>query len=133
MQIEVFSLCDAATTESGKLNVLGAFDTLWVGKVPAVHPHCTVALRVRFHSSEGNEHNVSVKFIDEDGKHIVPATSGVIKISYSEGQKTSSANLILNIQGLKIDKCGEYSIDLAIGGKSRASLPLFVRERKTAG
>ena len=130
MQIEVFSLCDAATTENGKLNVLGAFDTLWVGKIPVVHPHCTVALRVRFHSSEGDEQDVSVKFIDADGKHIVPATNGMIKINYSEGQKTSSANLILNIQGLKIEKCGEYSIDLAIGGRSRASLPLFVRKRK---
>ncbi len=130
MQVEVFSLCDAATSGSGKLNMLGAFDTLWVKKVPAVHPHCTVALRVRFHSSEGNEHKVSVKFIDADGKHIIPETKGVINIDYSSGQRFSSANLILNIQGLKIEHFGEYSIDLAISGKSTVSLPLFVRERK---
>jgi hypothetical protein len=130
VQIEVFSLCDAATTGGGKLNMLGAFDTLWVSKVPAVHPHCTVALRVRFHSSEGGEHNVSVKFIDADGKHIIPATNGVINIDYSGGQKSSSANLILNIQGLKVEKFGEYSIDLAVSGKNMASLPLFVRKRK---
>ncbi len=130
MQIEVFSLCDAATAEGGKLNVLGAFDTLWVKKVPAVHPHCTVVLRVRFHSSEGNEHDLTVKFVDMDGKHIVPATSGKIKIKFPEKQRSSSANLILNIQGLKIEKAGEYSIDLAIGGRNRASVPLFVRTRK---
>lgn len=130
MQVEVFSLCDAATSSGGKLNMLGAFDTLWVKKVPAVHPHCTVALRVRFNSSEGSEHKVSVKFIDADGKHIIPATNGVINIDYSDGQRVSSANLILNIQGLKVEKYGEYSIDLAIGGKNKVSLPLFVRKRK---
>lgn len=129
MQIEIFSLCDAATSGGGKLNVLGAFDTIWTTKMPVVHPQCTVALRVRFHSSEGNKHNVSVKFVDADGKHIVPATNGMVNINYPQGQISSSANLILNIQGLKLEKHGEYSIDLTIDGKAKASLPLFVRQR----
>jgi len=130
MQIEVFSLCDAATSGGGKLNMLGAFDTIWAPKVPAVHPQCTVALRLRFHASEGNEHNVSVKLVDTDGKHVVPPTNGTINIDYPKGQRSCSANLILNIQGLKLEKYGEYSIDLAIAGKSRASLPLFAKEKK---
>lgn len=130
MQIEVFSLCDAATSGGGKLNMLGAFDTIWAKKMPVVHPQCTVALRIRFHSSEGTKHEVSVKLIDADGKHVVPPTSGTINIKYLEGQRSNSANLILNIQGLKLEKYGEYSIDLAIAGQSRASLPLFVKERK---
>ena len=130
MQIEVFSLGDAATSGGGKLNMLGACDTIWVKKMPVVHPQCTVALRIRFLSSEGSRHEVSVKFIDADGKHIIPPTNGVIKIDYLQGQRTNSSNLILNIQNLKLVKYGEYSIDLAIGGVSRASLPLFVREKK---
>jgi hypothetical protein len=130
MQIEVFSLCDAATAGGGKLNVLGAFDTIWAKEVPVVYPQCTVALRVRFLSSEGDKHEVSVKFIDADGKHVVPPTGGVINIKYPQGQRSSSANLILNIQGLKLEKYGEYSIDLAIGKTSWASLPLFVKKRQ---
>ena len=130
MQIEVFSLCDAATSDGGKLNMLGAFDTIWAKKMPVVHPQCTVALRVRFLSREGNKHEVSVKFIDADGKHIIPPTNGVINSHCLQGQRSSSANLILNIQGLKLEKYGEYSIDLSIGGAIKASLPLFVKERK---
>lgn len=130
MNIEIFSLCDAATSGSGKLNVLGAFDTIWARKVPVVHPQCTVALRIRFHVSEGSEHSVSVKLIDADGKHVVPATSGVINVQYPEGQRSASANVILNIHGLRLEIFGEHSIDLAIGGKSVASLPLFVKEKK---
>ena len=35
------------------------------------------------------------------------------------------------IQGLKFDKGGEYSIDLAIDGQHKASLPLFVKEKQS--
>ena len=131
MQIEIFSLCDAATSESGKLNILGAFDTIWAKKMPVVHPRCTVALRFRFHSSEGDKHNVSVKFIDADGRHIIPPMKGAIGINYSQGQRSASANLILNIQNLKLEKYGEYSIDLSIDGESRSSLSFFVKQRES--
>lgn len=132
MQVEMFSLCDAATIEGGKLNILGAFDMIAAPKMPVVHPHCTVALRFRFQASEGNEHNISVKFVDIDGGNVIPPANGVIKIKYAKEQRSSSANLVLNLQGLKLAKFGEYSIDLAVNGKNVASLPLFVRERKIA-
>ena len=59
MHIEVFSLCDAATVDAGgKLNILGAFDTIWAANIPVVYPHFGVALRVRFNSIERGEHKV---------------------------------------------------------------------------
>lgn len=129
MQVEVFSLCDAATTGEGKLNLLGAFDTIWARTMPAVHPQCTLALRLRFNALEGEAHKVSVKLVDEDGRPLIPAMNGAIKVQFSPGQRTSSANFILNIQGLRIERYGEYSIDLAVNGKAKVSLPLFVCER----
>lgn len=51
-------------------------------------------------------------------------------INFPDEQRSGSANLILNIQGLKLERLGEYSIDLAIDGQEKASLPLFVKERK---
>ena len=48
MQVEIFSISDAATSENGKLNILGAFDTIWVRQFPALYPHCAVAVRMRF-------------------------------------------------------------------------------------
>lgn len=129
MQIEVFALCDAATGDAGKLNVLGAFDTLWVSKFPAVHAQCTVALRVRFSRLEKGEHQVKVSFIDMDGKEIIPSLQGAIHITFPEDQSSGSANLIMNIQGLKLEKVGEHAIDLSIDNQQTASLPLFVRKK----
>jgi len=130
MQIEIFALCDAAIADLGKLSMLGAFDTIGVTKTPAVHPQCTIALRVRFEKIERGEHKVAVHFVDIDGRNVIPPAQGAITINFPEEQSSGSANLILNIQGLKLERLGEYSIDLAIDGQQKASLPLFVKERK---
>lgn len=130
MQIEIFALCDAATADFGKLSMLGAFDTIWVKEVPAVHQQCAIVLRTRFEKIERGEHKVVVHFVDADGKNVIPPAEGVIAINFSEEQRFGSAHLILNIQGLKLERLGEHSIDLAIDGQQRASLPLFVKERK---
>jgi len=130
MQIEIFTLCDAATGDIGKLSLLGAFDTIWVTKTPAVYPQCTIALRVRFKRIERGEHKVEVNFIDIDGKSVVNPVKGNITINFPEEQSSGHANLILNIHRLKLDRLGDYSIDLAIDGDQKASLPLFVKERK---
>lgn len=126
MNIEVFSLCDAATDNAGKLNILGAFDTIWARNIPAVHPQCAIALRIRFENIERGEHRVTVNFVDLDGRHIIPSANGTININFPNDQRSGSANLILNIQLLRLERYGEYSINLAIDGRGEASLPLFV-------
>jgi len=130
MQIEIFALCDAAIADFGKFSMLGAFDTIWAAKTPAIHPQCAIALRVRFSKIERGEHKVVVNFVDIDGRNVIPPAQGAIQVNFPEEQRSGSANLILNIQGLKLEKLGEYSIDLAIDGQQKASLPLFVKERK---
>ncbi|MFA5100825.1 MAG: hypothetical protein WC547_08085, partial [Candidatus Omnitrophota bacterium] len=76
---------------------------------------------------------VTVNLVDVDGKHVLPAASGVIQVDVPEGQKSGAANLILNIQGLQLAQYGEYSVDLAIDGRDEASLPLFVKQAPQKG
>jgi len=130
VNIEVYSLCDAATNDLGKLNLLGAFDSILASQLPVIHSQCTIALRMRFDSIERGEHKVAVTFVDLDGKNIIPPANGTINVNFPDGQRSGSANLILNIQRLKLEKYGEYSIDLAIDGRSEGSLPLFVIQPK---
>ena len=131
MNIEVYSLCDAATNDMGKLNMLGAFDTIWTREIPIVHQQCAIALRIRFESIERGEHRVLVTFVDLDGRNILSPMNGTINVNFPDDQRSGSANLILNIQRLKLEKYGEYAIDLAIDGRSECSLPLFVMPLKS--
>jgi hypothetical protein len=128
MEIEAFLLCDAATDNQGKLNVLGAFDNLWVRQLPVKHPQCSIAARVRFEKIEEGHHSVKIQVIDEDGQNIAPKLEGEISIRFAPGMDSSVANLILNIQGLELKKYGRYQIDLAVDGQLQASLPLRVTE-----
>ena len=130
MEIEIFALCDAATESGGKLNILGAFDTLYARKLPATHPQCAVVLRVRYSRIEAGKHTIRINFVDEDGKAILPSLDGGTDIKFREGQQYAVSNLILNIHNLKLSKEGQYSIDLAVDGKFEKSLPLFLKVRK---
>ena len=131
MNIEAFLLCDCATDQRGKLNVLGAFDSIYARKMPTVHPACTVAARIRFEKIEEGDHKVRIDVIDQDGRPIVPRLNGNISVRAREDAGSSIVNLILNLQRLKFENYGEYRIDLAIDGKVEGSLPFSVREVPT--
>ena len=129
MKTELFILCDAATDYQGKLNILGTFDAIWSKQIPAVHPFCAVALRLRFSKIEEGEHKIKISIIDEDGNAVVKPVEANVRIQFKDTPLTSMAtNMILNLQGLKFPGFGEYSIDLAIDGRHEASLPLYVRK-----
>ncbi len=128
MNIEAFLLCDAATDQQGKLNVLGAFDNIWTKKVPTVHPACAVVARVRFEKIEEGSHPIRIHIIDEDGKPIGPNLQGTVNVNVGSDMDSGIANIVLNIQGLKFEKYGQYRIDIAIDNQIKGSLPFHVRE-----
>ncbi len=130
MHVEVFSLCDAATEYAGKLNILGAFDTLWAKEVPVVHPQCAIALRVRFSRAEQGEHKIVIDFVDLDGRHLIPPAEGTIKIQFADDRISAAVNFVFHLQQLKLDRYGEYSIRLIVDGREEAALPLFFKKRE---
>ena len=129
MNIEAFLLCDAATDQQGKLNILGAFDNIYAKKVPTVHPACAIAARIRFEKVEEGNHPIRIYIIDEDGKSIGPKFDGNVNVRIIGDDVDSTViNIVLNIQGLKFEKHGQYRIDLGIDNKIEGSLPFYVRE-----
>ena len=81
-----------------------------------------------YENIERGEHRIIVNFVDLDGRHIIPAVNGVININFPQEQRSGLANSVLNIQGLRLERYGECSIDLAVDGRREASLPLFIRQ-----
>lgn len=129
MEIEIFALCDAATDYHGKLNILGTFDTIYVKQMPIVHPQCSVALRLRFSRIEEGDHTIKINIIDQDGKLVVPHLEAKTKLEFVKTAESSVAiNMILNLQRLKFERYGVYSVDLAIDGRQETSLPLYIKK-----
>jgi hypothetical protein len=127
MNIQVAVLCDAATDDHGKLNILGAFDSILTAQVPVAHPQCTVALRVTFVSGDEGNRRLKLNFVNADGKNIIPAIDIPIPVEFPEETHFVTRNFIINIQGLKFPELGLYSVDVLLDGKSQASIPLWIK------
>jgi hypothetical protein len=131
VNIEIFALCDAATESDGKVNILGAFDTLGAREAPVQLAHCAVALRVRFKRIESGAHSVRIAMVTADGKSVLPPFQTTMNIQVREPQEAAVANLILNLQQVKLGAFGRYAVDLAIDGREAGSLPFYVRQIQT--
>jgi hypothetical protein len=127
MDIQIAVLCDAAADYNGKLSILGTFDTIYTTQMPATHPQCSIAIRMTFNKVEEGAHKVRLNFVDEDGKSVMPHIEMPIDVSVPEETIFLSRNFIVNIQKLKFEKEGLYSIDIAVDGRQEGSIPLLVK------
>ncbi len=127
MDIQIAVLCDAATDSHGKLNILGTFDTIYTSQLPAVHPQCSIALRMTFEKVEEGAHKVKLNFVDEDGGPVMPSMDIPLEVTVPEDSIFVSRNFIINIQQLKFEKPGLYSIDISMDDRQEGSIPLLIK------
>ena len=129
MKVEVFALCDAAVDYGGKLSLLGAFDGIFALKAPVIHPQCAIALRVRVSRADEGKHQITINFIDADGKLVMPSVHGNFEVHMPPERDSVAINLVLNIHQLRFDNFGDHAVDLMIDGRQEGSLPLVVVQR----
>ena len=127
MNIQVAVLCDAANEDSSKLNLLGSFDTIFAPQLPAVHPQCSVALRVTFMSGDEGQRKLALNFVNADGHAIMPPIEIPVAVALPDDAYFLTRNFIVNIQQLKFTEAGLYSVDIRLDGESRANIPLQVK------
>src|SRR5438034_3893709 len=127
MKVEIFTLCDAATTDAaGKLNILGSFDQLNAREAPVTHPQCALALKLRFERLEEGPKRIRIAFVDSDGASVMPTLDTTAQVQFQPEASSATASLVIVIPQLKLPKFGEYSIDLAVDDRHEASIPLLV-------
>jgi hypothetical protein len=132
MKVEIFTLCDFASADSGgKLNVIGVFDEIWARAVPAAHPLCALAIRIRFDKIEDGLKKLKISFGDADGNLVMPTMEMQMQVHIPPPLQQGNAQVVFLIPQMKFANFGEYSIDLAIDGRQEASTPLFVRQIPT--
>lgn len=130
MFVEIFSICDAATDYSGRLNLLGAFEGIASSKTPIVRDRCSIAMRIRFESAEAGEHPVGVRFLNKEGKQVIPEMGARLNVKLVPGRESGAFNLVLNINRLTFPDFGVYEIQLLVDGEVKSRLPLLVARAK---
>ncbi len=125
MQLEILTFCDAAVEYAGRLNLLGASDTIVAAEFPFRYAHCALAMRMRAARIEAGDHAVRVMVINADGAPILDV-QGQMQVRFI-GAFDGAMHLIINAQNLEFASEGEYSIEVAVDGIQLGSSPLFVR------
>lgn len=127
MNVQIAVLCDAATDDHGKLNLLGAFDTICSRQLPTTHTQCAVALRVTLLPIDEGDHILRLSIVDADGRGIMPQAEVPVAMAIPEDSHFGKRNFIFNLQHLKFASPGLYSVDLTLDNRAVTSIPLQVK------
>lgn len=71
MDLRIFLLADFANESGGKLNVIGAFNTIRAHQFPAIHPTMYLVAKIAAELGEFDiEHSIRVLHFDEDANEL---------------------------------------------------------------
>ncbi len=127
MTVQLATLCDSAADYSGKLCILGAFDTLCAREFPVVHPACALVVRLTFEPSDAGRHSLVIRCIDPSGQESLPPFEPVVEVSFpSTFVPFVTRNIVMNLQRLRVEKPGLYRWLVESRGQTLATIPLRV-------
>jgi hypothetical protein len=127
MKIELFTFCDFAQENGGKLTVVGTFDTIISHNFPCVHPQLSVVIRLRFDIWEFSSHAFRIETRDLDGDMNMEAISGNIDVK-GVGNATAVSHLVFSISNLHFKSSGVMNFALFIDEREIGSIPLYIRK-----
>ena len=126
MKVELFTFCDFAQDNGGKLTVVGTFDTIISRNFPCVHPQLSVVVRLRFDLWEFTHHSFRIESHDLAGEVGIEPIAGNIEVQ-GVGNATAVSHLVFTISNLHFKKSGILNFVLYVDDKEVMSLPLYVR------
>jgi len=127
MKVELFSFCDFAQENSGKLTVIGTFDTIISRNFPCVHPQLSVVIRLRFDLWEFSSHSFRIECCDLDGNANLEPITGNLDVQ-GAGNATAVSHLVFTISNLRLAKNGILNFILYLDDKEVMSIPLYIRK-----
>ncbi len=127
MRIAFALFADAANlSQEGKLNVLGVFDAVQVGQVPAIHPRAHLVARIVGSRGDAGAHVMTLTWRNPSGETLW-SSNGELRIDPPpQGIEAMDLPFIAALD-LPLDQAGIYALTIDIGGAQMASVPLQVR------
>jgi len=125
MKTELFTFCDFAQENSGKLTIVGTFDTIISRNFPCVHPQLSVVIRLRFDLWEFSNHQFRIETRDLDGGMIINPIQGNLEVK-GVGNATAVSHLVFTISNLHFKNPGVINFILYIDDKEFSSIPLYL-------
>ena len=127
MHIAFALFADAANlSQEGKLNILGVFDTLQVGTLPALHPRATFVVRLKGTAADIGSHDMTLRWVNPRGT-MLWSSSAELAIQ-APPNPTNEMDLPVIVQiDLPLDMIGDYQMVVEIDGQPSGEALLHVR------
>jgi hypothetical protein len=127
MKTELFTFCDFAQENGGKLTIVGTFDTIISRNFPCVHPQLSVVIRLRFDLWEFAGHSFRIETRDLDGEMNMEAISGNLDVK-GVGNTSAVSHLVFTVSNLRFNNPGVVNFVLFIDDREVESIPLYIRK-----
>ena len=131
MKIELFTFCDFAQENGGKLTIVGTFDTIISRNFPCMHPQLSVVIRIRFDMWEFASHSFRIETRDLSGGISMEPISGNLDVR-GVGNATAVSHLVFTIGNLRFKNPGVVNFTLFLDDKETGTIPLYIREQAKA-
>lgn len=126
MDANILLLADFANIDPlGKLNIIGAFATIFSETFPATHPQMHIVVRLTAGLGEFEQLRI-LKIIlwDQDGKIVWNTPEIKFKITAPPTGKLGQHNAIIGLQGMIFQRPGTYAFNVYVDQDLKGSIPV---------
>ena len=127
MHVTFAVFADAANlSQEGKLNILGVFDALQVGSLPALHPRATLVVHLKGAPSDAGSHRVTLHWISPSGSELWSSDGELGVAAPPPGVTEMDFPLIAQLD-LPLDVAGRYVMRVGLDGTTHGEVAVQVR------
>ena len=129
MNVSFALFADAANiSREGKLNILGVFDAIQVGALPAVHPRANLVVRLKGGPDDVGAHILTMRWLNPRGNELW-TSSGQLDVQPPMPGATEAREMDLPLIAaldLPVDMAGEYTLQISLDDAPKHEVKLQV-------
>jgi hypothetical protein len=132
MHVSFALFCDAANiSREGKLNILGVFDAIQVGSLPAVHPRANLVVRLKGGPGDVGAHTLTMRWVNPRGDELWTSSGHLDVAAPPPGAPGGGPGREMDLPliaalDLPVDLSGEYTLHIALDDEPKTSVRLQV-------
>ena len=138
MHVSFALFADAANiSREGKLNILGVFDAIQVGTLPAVHPRATLVVRLKGRPQDVGVHVMTMRWLNPRGDElwtsngqldIQPPPPGTPEPGEMDLPLIAALDLPVDLAGaytlqISLDDAPKHEVKLQVHGQAQTMVP----------
>lgn len=127
MKLNLFSICEGAFNNQGRLTIVNTYDMISASSFP-LKMSLGIAMTIAFDKNDGGKHMIVLHIINK--KNDVEIAKMESEVSIPHDENGGFLNFVSNVNGFMFPEAGDFNFDLTVDGKSIGG---YVMKVKSSG